>query len=166
MKIIFIFIIFSVELFSSVEYQSGIGFGPSFSYEPNNKTKILGFDLSYTGFGSIMNSIKIPTYMTVSLNPKIFNYQKENKDYGIDIQTTLYYIFNFGGGFGYLIKENNCFTFHLFLGLPFGIIDYSRNTLFGFYYIEPYYRLNYTNNHYSNEFGVMIKINTFKQYLE
>ena len=156
--IIILVLLFSFNVDAGVN--KGVGIGPLYGYDNTSDSHIYGLDLSYSLF-----------IATASLQPRLFLEENSSKNYALDLQFTVWYLVNFGGGLGYKFSNNEALNYHLFLGLPLPIPilslgdsnqNKSSERLFNSLYIEPYYRYNYYNDFNSHEFGIMIKINTFE----
>jgi len=145
-------ILFSFNL-NANSNNSGIGIGPLYGYNKTEDINVLGLDLSLTGY-------LLP--ITVSLQPRLFLDDK-SINYSLDLEFTVWLIFNIGGGIGYQSNNNENMILHLFLGLPIGTVNFVNKHLIAFkaFYIEPYYRYNYSGNSGSHEFGFLIKVNKY-----
>ena len=161
-KYIFVLILISFNyLYSSNKVSSGFGIGPLYGVNiDENIDHILGLDISYTT--ETVANISIPV-STISLVPRLFLGENLN-NYGVDLELTTYLIFNIGGGVGYQNKEDSAILYHIFLGLPLPIMSFTEKHTFKNCYFEPYYRYNYSNNVYSHEFGILIKVSTVIWY--
>ena len=115
------------------------------------------FDLKYT-FDLI--------FLSTSLNLKYMRF--EGNDYfGPQLEVSTYYLFSIGGGIGALWGDERTMIRHLFIGLPIPLgvfVSHQpyRHDVSEHVYFEPYYRLNFVSGERLHEFGMYVKIGTYR----
>ncbi len=153
MKIYILLIFITITLFAGEgigEPFHDISVGPSFGYINNGYSA--SFELSHTY--RIITSSLVLRYIDID----------EKDDYAIQYEFCVWEFINLGIGIGYLLKNETSIS-NLFIGIPVPMPIHGESlkkvSPFYIFYIEPYYRLNYFNDNYINEFGLLFKVTTY-----
>ena len=135
-------------------HANGFSIGPSFSWlqDEDGDGWAANIDAAFTYF-----------LFTGSLNAKVMN-ADNGYSAGAQLEATVWFLLNMGGGIGYLFGEESGPAYHFFLGLPIpgSLAGHTRFGPFTDAFIEPYYRPFYFEERWIHELGVLVKVTTYQ----
>lgn len=117
--------------------------GPSVAYARDNRNDRSGYSFN------VDTSISVGVF-AVSINAKSITISSDYFLYGFQLEFTVCFLANWGGGIGYLRGNKKGRVYHTFIGFPIPLRG-------GESFVEPYCKCNYFRGDLYHEIGITIK---------